>query len=178
MKTRNNCENPSSEPHQNACCNILTDACDYYSSRDTVPLRPKVDSQHQELKPIPENPHTPNSKQYTETRPYARFRHPDRAELNGQGRGTFCPSPMLVFYIPPCRHSTISEWQIMRPYRLEHDNNVCLFSSLSTTDDGNVDHLRRFRIPWERPRIGAKLRKIWEDSESSDRHRIIWDNSE
>ncbi len=27
---------------------------------------------------------------------------PDGARSNGQGRQTFCPSPLLVFYIPPC----------------------------------------------------------------------------
>ncbi len=45
--------------------------------------------------------------QYTLTRLYAGFRHPDRMapDQTVRGRETFCPSRMLVFYIPPCRRT-------------------------------------------------------------------------
>ncbi len=42
---------------------------------------------------------------------------PDGAGPNGQGRGTFCPSPTLVFYIPPCQ-KTFQEF--FSPISLDH----------------------------------------------------------
>jgi hypothetical protein len=40
---------------------------------------------------------------YTVTRPYLGFRHSDWMAPDQMAKGSTLPSPMLVFYIPPCR---------------------------------------------------------------------------